>query len=99
MTEQTTQGALCRAEGCDRPVEEGTSFPGCREHRRVYDAQAKEEAWGLAESILRPWVEATRPIGSEELTGAMEVALREVELLRCRLLAPFSDSLSTNSGE
>jgi hypothetical protein len=36
--------------------------------RALYDAQAKEEAWGFAESILIPWVEATRPIGSEELT-------------------------------
>jgi hypothetical protein len=40
--------------------------------RALYDAQAKGEAWGCAESILIPWVEATRPIGSEELTRAME---------------------------
>jgi hypothetical protein len=46
-----------------------------RAKRAVYDAQAKEEAWGYAESILRPWVEATRPIGSDELTAAMQEAL------------------------
>jgi hypothetical protein len=47
--------------------------------RAHYDAQAKEEAWGLAESILRPWVEATRAIGSDELTRVMEGALEEAE--------------------
>ncbi len=45
------------------------------EERALYDAQAKEEAWGYAESILRPLVDATRPIGSPELTAAMEEAL------------------------
>jgi len=32
MTEQTTQAkpeAVCTAEGCTRPTEEGTAFPGC----------------------------------------------------------------------
>jgi hypothetical protein len=48
-----------------------------RKERALYDARLRhrEEAWGYAESILRPWVEATRPIGSPELTVAMEKAL------------------------
>lgn len=47
--------------------------------RALYDAQADHEAWGLAHQILGPWVEATRPIGSDELTRVMEKALEEVE--------------------
>jgi hypothetical protein len=81
MTEQTTRvepEGVCPVRGCTRP-KEGSSFPCCKEHGRLYDAQAREEAWGFAESILRPWVEATRLMGIEELTRAMEVALREAE--------------------
>jgi hypothetical protein len=52
---------------------------GCREHRRVFDAQADEEAWRLAVEILTPWVEAARPIGSDELTRVMEEALARAE--------------------
>jgi hypothetical protein len=47
--------------------------------RALYDARAKEEAWEFALSILYPWVDAARPIGSEELTRVMEGALAEAE--------------------
>ncbi|MDP9484529.1 MAG: hypothetical protein M3Q49_01835 [Actinomycetota bacterium] len=47
--------------------------------RALYDAQADHEAWSLAHEILEPWVQATRPIGSDELTRVMEGALSEVE--------------------
>ncbi len=49
------------------------------EERAHYDARAEVEAWNLAWSILNPWVESTRPIGSDELTRVMEKALAEVE--------------------
>ncbi len=47
--------------------------------RALYDAQADHEAWSLAHDILEPWVQVTRPIGSDELTRVMEKALAEVE--------------------
>ncbi len=47
--------------------------------RALYDAQAEEEAWELALAILYPWVDASRPIGSEELTRVLEGALTEAE--------------------
>src|SRR5215204_647546 len=75
MTEQTTLAkpeAVCTAE-------EGTAFAGCAEHRRVYDAQARTEAWDFALAVLSPWVEGVEPIGSEELTRAMKEALEESE--------------------
>jgi hypothetical protein len=68
---------LCPVPGCERP--EAPRGYGCREHRRVFEAQADEEAWDLALSILTPWVEATRKIGSDELTSVMERALEEAE--------------------
>ncbi len=49
------------------------------EERALWDARADHEAWCLAHSILEPWVKATRPIGSDELTQVMEKALAEVE--------------------
>ncbi len=49
------------------------------EERAHYDARAEVEAWDLARKILAPWVEATRPIGSDELLSVMEKALAEVE--------------------
>lgn len=79
MAEQTTQReAVCPVPGCRRPAED-SSFPGCREHRAVYDAQAQTEAWDHAWQILGPWVESAEPIGSDELTKVMKKALREVE--------------------
>lgn len=75
MTEQTTEGQrLC---GCGRPV--GDDDIMCAEHRALWDADAELQAWTFAESILRPWVESTRAIGSDELTYVMEHALQEVE--------------------
>jgi hypothetical protein len=47
------------------------------EERALYDAQAKEEAWGYAESILRPLAGALRAVGSEELNQAMQAAVDE----------------------
>ncbi len=49
------------------------------EERAHYDARSEVEAWGLAHKILAPWVESTRPIGSDELLSVMEKALAEVE--------------------
>lgn len=49
------------------------------EEREHWDARAEEEAWGLAWSILYPWVESARYIGSDELTQVMEKALEEVD--------------------
>ncbi len=83
MTEQTTRrGAVCPVKGCDQPAEDspfGSPFPGCAEHGRVFDAQAKKEAWGLALDILDPWCVSTEAIGSPELTQAMEAALRKAQ--------------------
>ncbi|MEJ7816593.1 MAG: hypothetical protein WKF53_15590 [Rubrobacter sp.] len=49
------------------------------QERAHYDARAREEAWGYAESILRPWVEAAQAIGSDELTRVMEAALEKTQ--------------------
>lgn len=68
---------ICRVPGCKRPAIDDAF--GCVEHTRHYDACADEEGWDLAIGILRPWVEATRLIGSEELTRLMEGALAEAE--------------------
>jgi hypothetical protein len=55
-------------------------MPKMTEQERLrYDAQAEAEAWQFALDILRPWVEAARAIGSEELTSVMEGALVEAE--------------------
>ncbi len=68
---------LCPVPGCERPGLTGTF--GCELHRRAFDAQADAEAWSLAISILMPWVEATEPIGSDELSRVMKGALEEAE--------------------
>lgn len=68
---------ICGVPGCKRPAVDDAF--GCREHTRHYDARAAEEAWDLAIGILRPWVEATRLIGNDELTRLMEGALAEAE--------------------
>jgi DNA-binding transcriptional regulator YbjK len=49
------------------------------QERRLYDARADHEGWSLAHEILEPWVQATRLIGSDELTRVMEKALADVE--------------------
>jgi len=46
----------------------------CVEHEAVFDAAADVEAWEYALSVLRPLVEATKLIGSDELTVVMEDA-------------------------
>ncbi len=59
---------------------EGPIRPGMApEQETLWDARAEEEAWGLAWSILYPWVESARYIGSDELTQVMEKALEEVD--------------------
>lgn len=85
MTEEKTQanaearpGAICTIPGCGRPRED-SSFPGCAEHRRLYDAQALTEAWDLVCGIVGPWLESTEKIGSEELTRVMQGAFEEAE--------------------
>ncbi|MBA2713726.1 MAG: hypothetical protein H0U55_09275 [Rubrobacteraceae bacterium] len=86
MTEQTTKRgsdpadgpATCTVPGCTQPQDE-SSFPGCREHKACFDAQAQVETWNLAWKILDPWVESAEPIGSDELTKVMKAALGEVE--------------------
>ena len=50
-----------------------------QEERERFDARADEEAWELALGILEPWLQATRQIGSDELTRVMENALAEAE--------------------
>jgi hypothetical protein len=47
--------------------------------RAHFDAQAEHEAWSHAVEILEPWLQATRLIGSDELTRVMEGALQEAE--------------------
>ncbi len=42
--------------------------------RERYDAQAEHEAWSYALSVLRPWVDSARAIGSAELSEVMEQA-------------------------
>jgi len=68
---------ICSVPGCKRPAHDDTF--GCKEHVRAFDAQAETEAWDLALDILRPWVQATEPIGSDELTRVMKGALEEAE--------------------
>jgi hypothetical protein len=70
---------ICGVPGCRRPADNGSVMQTCPEHRKAFDAQANEKAWDLALSILGPWVEATRKIGSDELTRVMESALAEAE--------------------
>jgi hypothetical protein len=68
---------ICAMPGCKRPA---VNHPfGCREHVRVFDAQAEVEAWELALKILKPWVESARPIGSDELTRVMREAQEKAE--------------------
>ncbi len=71
MAEQTN------AEPVQR--EAARTIPDCKEHRALFDAKGKEEAWDLALGILGPWMEAARRIGSDELTRVMEAAFAESE--------------------
>ena len=60
------------------------------EEREHFDARADKEAWSYAPSILSPWVEATRPIGSDELPRVMENAQAEAEQEVARTLVVFA---------
>jgi hypothetical protein len=68
---------LCSVPGCPRPA--APHDYGCKEHSAFFDAQSREEAWGLAVEILAPWVETTRKIAHPELERVMEGALQEGE--------------------
>lgn len=68
---------ICGMPGCRRPVADHTF--GCLEHVRLYDAESDLEDWELCLKILRPWVQAAEPIGSDPLTQVMEGALAEAE--------------------
>jgi hypothetical protein len=75
----TFLSARCGAGGCERPLDPNTgAFRGCTEHRAEFDAHAEADAWNYAQSILMPLLQATRQIGSNELTAVMEDALEEV---------------------
>jgi hypothetical protein len=72
------------------------------QERRLYDAKADEEGWSLAHEILEPWVQATRLIGSDELTQVMEKALADVEGEVNRtldVLEPLQGSLRSEDDE
>jgi hypothetical protein len=72
------------------------------QERALYDAKADEEGWSLAYEILEPWVQATRLIGSDELTQVMEKALADVEGEVNRtldVLEPLQGSLRSEDDE
>lgn len=84
MTETTAEriGAerTCGYPDCERPSATPVDDVSmCAEHRALWDADAELEAWRFAQSIMRPWVESTKAIGSDELTYIMETALVECE--------------------
>src|SRR5215216_4167948 len=62
MTE-TRAVETCRVEGCTRPPWGERGMGCCSEHEAVFDAASAVEEWELALSILRPWYEASKPIG------------------------------------
>jgi hypothetical protein len=47
------------------------------EERLRSERKARVEAWDRALKILRPWVNSTRHMGSEELSLLMKMALDE----------------------
>ncbi len=72
------------------------------QERRLYDAKADHEGWSLAHEILEPWVQATRLIGSDELTQVMEKALADVDGEVSRtldVLEPLQSSLRSEDDE
>jgi hypothetical protein len=77
MTEQVP----CHFPDCERLADPEAAgvLEVCREHAAAMEAAADVEAWGLALSILRPWVESTRHIGVDKLCDVMERALVEAE--------------------
>ena len=85
MTE-TRAVETCRVEGCTRPPWGERGMGCCSEQEAVFDAASAVEEWELALSILRPWYEASKPIGIPVLEVAMEKALEgaESDLRWCR---------------
>jgi hypothetical protein len=78
--DNTTGERLC---SCGRPaVTDAGDAAMCAEHRAWWDAKAELEEWELALSILEPWTEAARAIGSEKLTRFMEASLDEARARR-----------------
>jgi hypothetical protein len=75
-TQQSGNGARTNFP---RAAPETDFFEMCQEHWAAVHASSVAEAWELALSILRPWVESTRAIGCNELTEVMERALAETE--------------------
>jgi hypothetical protein len=61
------------------------------QEREFYDCQASVEAWGYALQVLRPWVDAARAIGSEELEWCMEHALEAATLEHARALDQLAE--------
>lgn len=68
----------CQVSECERPAEE-SDFSICAEHRAEWKAMSEKDGWGLALKVLRPWVEAAHPIGSDELSSVMDRALEDAE--------------------
>ena len=50
-----------------------------QEERELYDAHADHEAWEHARSIIGPFAQIAREVGSPELLRVMDKALAEVE--------------------
>lgn len=61
------------------PADDKDGWPGTKEERAEFDARAELEAWELAQNVLTPWTETSKPIGSPELTRMMEKAPSEVK--------------------
>jgi hypothetical protein len=74
MTESMT-AETCRVEGCTRPPWGERGMGCCAEHEAVFDAASAVEEWELALSILRPFHEMSKHVGSPLVEVAMEKAL------------------------
>jgi hypothetical protein len=68
---------LCSVPACERPSADETF--GCVEHMRLFNAQSAREAWNLALEIVRPMVDMTHKIGSDELSSVLEKAEAEAQ--------------------
>src|SRR5215218_10925924 len=87
MTEtRTKEREVCRVEGCTRPPSPEIRMGSCAEHEAVFDAASAVEEWELALSILRPFHEMSKHVGSPLVEVAMEKALEgaESDLRWCR---------------
>ena len=85
MTE-TRAVETCRVEGCTRPPWGERGMGCCAEHEAVFDTASAVEEWELALSILRPFHEMSKHVGSPLVEVAMEKALEgaESDLRWCR---------------